>query len=229
MDTSNAYGKESMNSSEGLATNLSGESDKLSLGDVGKTIKKHPLATLGALVVVGAGLGAYILQTRRINRTIGKKPREMTARAKAVGRTAMEETKAAVQRPVQEGKEAIQGREEVAETEEEAGLATVAEMVPDEVKSELEQMASGEPQGEGRQEEHLEKTEEASNRKDLNELSYEDLCAIPGVSEYVATRVVEYRDSHGPIIKFSELKQIKEIDEEVLSVLEENCFLIGPQ
>lgn len=51
----------------------------------------------------------------------------------------------------------------------------------------------------------------------LNEASKDELEELIGVGESAATKIVQYRDEHGGLQSFDQLREISDIDDEMIS------------
>ena len=54
------------------------------------------------------------------------------------------------------------------------------------------------------------------SRVDINRASVEQLTALPGIGESIATRIVEFRKEHGPFRRVEDLMRVKGIGEKSL-------------
>ena len=55
-----------------------------------------------------------------------------------------------------------------------------------------------------------------SYRLDINRADAENLCALPGIGETVAQRIIAYREAHGPFASLEDLMLVEGIGEKTM-------------
>lgn len=56
---------------------------------------------------------------------------------------------------------------------------------------------------------------------DINEASMEELTRIPGISDFTAQAIIEFRESHGQITDIEELTEARQLTEQDIDSLRE--------
>ena len=63
---------------------------------------------------------------------------------------------------------------------------------------------------------------------DINEASMEELTRIPGISDFTAQAIIEFRESHGQITDIEELTEAEQLNEQEIESLRE-WLTVGSQ
>ncbi len=64
-----------------------------------------------------------------------------------------------------------------------------------------------------------------SKKVNIDEASLLDLKQVPGMEDETARKILEYRDQHGPIREFSDLKRVEGVNEDIVDGLRD-CLII---
>lgn len=63
---------------------------------------------------------------------------------------------------------------------------------------------------------------------ELNVATFEQLVELPGIGDYLAEKIIKYRERLGGFIDMNQLKEIKYVDEEKIKMLEKHIQLFEP-